>query len=113
MMIDIFQYSNMYTLSRSMQWLADEAHVRDECGPYVTRPGVPIQVFPHLSLSSPAGHAIPDWPQLLRLYSRFKPGKTILGWMKLYGVHQLGIDVRRFTSFGIIKVRKHPFQLIF
>ena len=39
MMIDIFQFSNMYTLCRSISWLADEAHVRDECGPYVTKPG--------------------------------------------------------------------------
>lgn len=38
-MIDIFQYSNMYTLRPSMQWLADESHVRDECGPYATKPG--------------------------------------------------------------------------
>jgi hypothetical protein len=38
-MIDIFQYSNMYTLSNNIQWLTDEVHVRDECGPYVTRPG--------------------------------------------------------------------------
>jgi hypothetical protein len=40
MTIDIFQYSNMYTLRRSIQWLADEAHVREECGLYVTKPGV-------------------------------------------------------------------------
>lgn len=38
-MIDIFQYSNMYTLRKSVQWLADEPHVREECGPYVTKPG--------------------------------------------------------------------------
>lgn len=39
MTIDIFQYSNMYTLRKNVQWLADEHHVRDECGPYVTKPG--------------------------------------------------------------------------
>lgn len=38
-MIDIFQFSNMYTLCRSIQWLADEVHVQKECGPYVTRSG--------------------------------------------------------------------------
>lgn len=37
--MDIFQYSNMYTLRKNIQWLADEAHVKDECGPYVTKPG--------------------------------------------------------------------------
>jgi hypothetical protein len=88
MTIDIFQYSNMYTLRRSIQWLADEAHVREECGPYVTKPG----------------HTIPDWPKLLRLYSRLKPGKTVFEWMESHDVHRLGIDIRRFTSFGVIKV---------
>ncbi|KAF5381045.1 hypothetical protein D9615_004038 [Tricholomella constricta] len=100
MTIDIFQYSNMYTLANSIQWLADEGHVRDECGPYVTKPG----------------HSIPDWPKLLRLYSRFKPGKTVLEWMETYKVHHLGIDVRRFTSFGVIKgflrrVHRYPILL--
>ncbi|KAF9265481.1 NPR2-domain-containing protein [Marasmius fiardii PR-910] len=87
MTIDIFQYSNMYTLSRNIQWLAHEAHVREECGPYSTKPGYPI----------------PEWPALLHLYSRMKPGKTILEWMQAHAVHELGIDVRRFTSFGVIK----------
>ena len=39
MIIDIFQYSNMYTLRKSIQWLADEAHVKEECGPYVIKEG--------------------------------------------------------------------------
>lgn len=41
MTIDIFQYSNMYTLRKSIQWMADESHVKEECGPYVTKPGLP------------------------------------------------------------------------
>ncbi|GAW01179.1 nitrogen permease regulator 2 [Lentinula edodes] len=87
MTIDIFQYSNMYTLRKSIQWLADEAHVKEECGPYSTKPGFPI----------------PDWPKLLHLYSRMKPGRTVLEWLEEYKVQELGIDVRRFTSFGVIK----------
>ncbi|KAI0810886.1 nitrogen permease regulator 2 [Irpex lacteus] len=87
MMIDIFQYSNMYTLKKSVSWLADEPHVQEECGPYVRKPGKDI----------------PDWPKLLHLYSRFKPGITIYQWMEECGVHELGIDVRRFTSFGVVK----------
>jgi hypothetical protein len=39
MIIDIFQYSNMYTLRKSIQWLADEPHVKEECGPYVIKEG--------------------------------------------------------------------------
>ncbi|KAH7889428.1 nitrogen permease regulator 2-domain-containing protein [Phlebopus sp. FC_14] len=100
MTIDIFQYSNMYTLRKNVQWLADETHVRDECGPYVTKPGKPV----------------PQWPKLLHLYSRLKPGKTVFEWMESHGVHDLGIDVRRFTSFGVIKgflrrVHRYPVLL--
>lgn len=40
MTIDIFQYSNMYTLRKSIQWLADEPHVKYECGPYVIKEGM-------------------------------------------------------------------------
>ncbi|KAI5900317.1 NPR2-domain-containing protein [Schizophyllum commune H4-8] len=87
MTIDIFQFSNVYTLRRSIQWLAEEPHVKEECGPYVTRPG----------------QRIPDWPKLLHLYSRFRSGKTVQQWMEAYDVHELGIDARRFTSFGVIK----------
>lgn len=42
MTIDIFQYSNMYTLRKAIQWLADEPHVKEECGPYVTKPGMAV-----------------------------------------------------------------------
>ncbi|KAI0082811.1 NPR2-domain-containing protein [Panus rudis PR-1116 ss-1] len=86
MMIDIFQFSNMYTLRKNIQWLAEEPHVTEECGPYVLRPG-----------------ALVDWPRLLYLYSRLKPGKTVFQWMQEYDVHKSGIDPRRFISFGVIK----------
>jgi nitrogen permease regulator 2-like protein len=70
----------------------DEPHVKDECGPYVTKPG----------------HAIPPWPVLLHLYSRFKPAKTVAEWIEEYDVHSYGIDVRRLTSFGVIKASISP-----
>ena len=107
MMTEIFQYSNMYTLRRSIRWLADEPNVYEECGPYVTLPGgrslfwtlsYRLTQFPLL------GRQVPDWPKLLHLYSRMKSGKTVLEWMQEYQVEQYGIDVRRFTSFGVIKV---------
>jgi len=35
-----------------------------------------------------------------------KPGKTVFEWMQDHDVRSLGIDVRRFASFGVIKVRR-------
>lgn len=52
------------------------------------------------------GQAIEDWPKLLHLYSRLKPGKTVREWMEDYNVDDYGVDVRRFVSFGVIKVTK-------
>lgn len=102
MTIDIFQWSNMYTLRKSIQWLADEIHVKEECGPYVTKPGEHHSGC--CSKYNPwLGHNIPDWPKLLHLYSRLKPGKTVYEWREEYEVEGIGVDVRRFTSFGVIK----------
>jgi nitrogen permease regulator 2-like protein len=32
-----------------------------------------------------------------------RPGKTVFEWMQDHDVRSLGIDVRRFASFGVIK----------
>ncbi|WWD09207.1 hypothetical protein V865_007329 [Kwoniella europaea PYCC6329] len=87
MMIDIFQYSNMYTLKPAISRLGSDETIINECPPYVTRPG-----FPH-----------PEWPVLLRLYSKLTPGVTVHQWIESNEVLSLGIDPRRFVSFGIIK----------
>ena len=87
MMIDIFQYSNIYTLKPSISHLAADESIMIECGPYVTRPG----------------HAALPWPDLLRLYSKLQAGTTVHQWLETNDALSLGIDARRFVSFGIIK----------
>lgn len=66
MMIDIFQYSNMYTLSTAIQWLADDSDVRDECGPYATRPGLSLWITLELPIlivcHPPQGRLLPIGP---------------------------------------------------
>ena len=47
---------------------------------------------------------ISEWPDLLHLYSRLKPGITVYEWMQEYDTQKHGIDPRRFVSFGVIKV---------
>jgi hypothetical protein len=87
MMIDIFQYANMYTLKPSITRLAADESIITECGSYITR----------------AGSIPPSWPTLLRLYSKLLPGTTVHQWIEANDVLSLGIDPRRFVSFGIIK----------
>jgi len=97
MMVDIFQYSNMYTLKSSISRLAADETIISECGTYVAR----------------RGSVAPSWPILLRLYSKLLPGVTVHQWIEENDVLNLQIDPRRFCSFGIIKgflrrVRRWP-----
>lgn len=100
MMVDIFQYSNMYTLKPSITRLAADDTITHECGSYVTRPGF----------------TVPSWPALLGLYSNLIPGVAVHDWIEANDVLDLGIDPRRFVSFGIIKgflrrLHRWPFML--
>ena len=62
----------MYTLCRSIAWLGEESHVRDECGPYVTYPGVQLIAMNDISIltSVASDHEESEWPTLLHLYTR-------------------------------------------
>jgi hypothetical protein len=74
-------------------------------GGYVRRISLPLLA----RLTSPfrnPGRAIPDWPKLLHLYSRMRTGTTVFEWMQDHDVRSIGIDVRRFASFGVIKARR-------
>jgi hypothetical protein len=111
--IDIFGWSNIYTLRKSAQWLLSRSDVVEECAAYVTKPGSCLRVDVDCEGAyCTQGQVLPEWPTLLHLYSRLKPGnKTVLEWMYEHEVHKMRIDVRRFLSFGMIKVlRPHSFQ---
>lgn len=106
-MVDIFQFSNMYTLTPSIRWLADDPSVVEECGVYVTFPGMLFSIplfdtYSDIYCCLP-GRDPPAFPRLLHLYTRLKPGKTVSTWEEENSVEHLGIDVRRFISFGVIK----------
>ncbi|KAG9095174.1 Nitrogen permease regulator 2 [Ceratobasidium sp. UAMH 11750] len=117
-MTDIFQYTNIYALKSSIQLLANDPGVKEECPGYVTLPG----------------HTPASWPDLLRLYSRLTNSKTVHEWLencssastpRSPGPNSLGASTpditstivpRRFISFGVIKgfvrrVRRWPVLL--
>ena len=86
-MIDVFQFSNMYSVRPIMSRMAEDEGLWQECIAYVTRPGF----------------AFPDYPKILHLYSTLRPGKTVSNWIEEHDVDQIGIDPRRFITFGVIK----------
>jgi hypothetical protein len=77
----------MYTLKPAITRLSSDPTIIAECGPYVTRPAYPRA----------------SWPALLRLYSKLLPGVTVHEWIERNNILAMGIDPRRFVSFGIIK----------
>lgn len=70
-------------------WLFTDPAVYEECGPYVHKGD---------------GEPLP-WPRLAWYYARLKPPLTVGHWIKLYQVDLEQLDVRRFITFGVIKVR--------
>ncbi|PVF95390.1 NPR2-domain-containing protein [Serendipita vermifera] len=87
MLIDIFQFSNIYTLCRPVMWLFTDPAVYEECGPYVRKGSAEVK----------------PWPRLAWYYARLKAPLTVGKWITQYNVDMEAIDVRRFITFGIIK----------
>jgi hypothetical protein len=90
----------MYTLKPAVTHLVSSESITAECATYVIRKG-----YPKLS-----------WPILFRLYTKLRTGITVHQWIETNSVLALGIDPRRFVSFGIIKgflrrVHRYPVML--
>lgn len=85
--IDIFQFSNIYVLRPQVASMFDDVQMGNECASYVARPG-------HLPLPVPT---------LFRMYAMLRPGRTLHEWVELAGHYVNSIDVRRFITFGVIK----------
>lgn len=85
--IDIFQFSNIYAVKPQIARLLDETNMGTECATYVAKPGqAPLAV-----------------PILWRMYSMLRHGRTLHEWVGTLGHHAHCVDVRRFITFGVIK----------
>ncbi|WFD31331.1 Nitrogen permease regulator 2 [Malassezia sp. CBS 17886] len=86
-LIDIFQFSNVYAIRPQVSSLLDDEGIGSECAAYVTSPGSePLPV-----------------PTLWRMYSQLRRSKTLHEWIDQHGAAVQQLDVRRFVTFGIIK----------
>ncbi|WFD23698.1 Nitrogen permease regulator 2 [Malassezia equina] len=85
--IDIFQFSNIYMLRPQVARMFDDVQMGNECASYVARPGL---------------HPLPA-PTLFRMYSMLRSGRTLHEWVDLVGHYAQSIDIRRFITFGVIK----------
>lgn len=87
MLIDIFQFSNIYVLRPQVASMLSDPNIESECAAYVTLPGC---------------GPLPG-PALWHMYSMLRYGRTLHDWIGLLGSEVQVVDVRRFITFGIIK----------
>ncbi|KAI9296912.1 nitrogen permease regulator 2 [Neoconidiobolus thromboides FSU 785] len=100
-MIDIFQYSNRYSVNPNLKNLIEDIYLQKECIKYVAG----------MNLDLPT----PNFSKLLSLYCALRPGETLLQWIQINQVECLNLDVRRFITFGIINkliYRIHKFPIL-
>lgn len=99
-LIDIFQFSNVYVVRPQVAYMLSDPDVEFECASYVAQPG----------------HELLPGPALWKMYSMLRYGRTVHDWVELLGVQIQAIDVRRFITFGVIKgfvrrVHQYPLQI--
>lgn len=87
MLIDIFQFSNIYVLRPQVAPMLSDPHIESECASYVMLPGC---------------DALPG-PVLWHMYSMLRYGRTLHDWIGLLGNQVQAVDIRRFITFGVIK----------
>ncbi|CAO3680857.1 unnamed protein product [Umbelopsis ramanniana] len=97
-LIDIYQFSNIYSIKPEVMQLLDEkSGLQEECIDYVTLPG----------------HSPPTIAQLFKLYCGLQHGITLKSLITANREQAENIDLRRLITFGVIKgliyrVYKYP-----
>jgi nitrogen permease regulator 2-like protein len=89
----------MYCLISPLTTLVQNVHLQKECLHYIT-----IDEKSANSLS---------FSKILGLYCHLRQGMTIREFRKQYSIDHLGIDIRRFIGFGVLKgflrrIHKYP-----
>ncbi|KAF9150892.1 Nitrogen permease regulator 2 [Linnemannia schmuckeri] len=96
-MVDLFQFKNIYAVKMEMMRLTEDVALQYECVAYVTLPDM---------------HA-PSFAKIFSLYCSLQYGVVLQDWIEQNQIADYNIDVRRFISFGVIKgflyrVHKYP-----
>ncbi|KAI9817183.1 MAG: Nitrogen permease regulator 2 [Pycnora praestabilis] len=91
LMLDIFQFSAMYSVTAEISLLIEDKSTQEECVRYIT--------------STTFGYAEDELEhtRIIGLYGSLKQGQTLKNWCIEHKAELSGIDVRRMITFGIIK----------
>eukprot|EP00128_Syssomonas_multiformis_P018811 Colp12_sorted_trinity150504_noHs@35256 len=99
-LVDVFQYSNIYMVTSSINRLLDDPVVQQECAEYITKSGRPA--------ASPAA--------IFALYCRLRPDVTLKDFCIESDLPSLNISERRFVQYGVIRgllrrLHRYPVRL--
>jgi hypothetical protein len=115
MLLDIFHFQAVYTLTADIALFVKNVEVIDECREYVAidpKEGMFASVLDKQVIDESSG--TPDRTTILELYSILKPGLSVADFCLAHQNQLANIDVRRFITFGIIKgflKRMHKYAL--
>lgn len=99
-MIDIFLHSNIYAVTPRIALIANDPKLQAECAMYITK----------------SGKAPPPFSKIFALYCSMQPSLRMSDFCVVYAESLASIDVRRFTTFGLIhsflrRVHRYPIHI--
>jgi hypothetical protein len=100
-LVPIFQYSNVYTVTRDINKLMEDNHLQQECLKFVAK----------------SERSSPDLRDVFMLYCDFTPGTTVKDLCtRQTSPHSLRVDERKLVQFGVMKgllrrMHKYPVTL--
>lgn len=99
-LIDIFLHSNIYAVTPRIALIANDPKLQAECAVYITK----------------SGKAPPSFPKIFALYCSMQPSLRMSDFCVVYAESLASIDVRRFTTFGLIhsflrRVHRYPIHI--
>ncbi|KAI9032463.1 nitrogen permease regulator 2-domain-containing protein [Hyaloraphidium curvatum] len=92
MLVDIFQFSNVYVVNKGIKRLLRDHDLRRQCLEFVSCDPDEAGAAPRPTLS-----------QVFMLYAAFRDGATVQQWMSDNDLAGTAVDIRRLVVFGVAK----------
>ncbi|XP_012935060.1 GATOR complex protein NPRL2 [Aplysia californica] len=99
-LVPIFQYSNVYCVTRQINKLMEHTHLQQECLKFVAK----------------SERNLPEFRDVFMLYCQFTPGTTVKDiCTRQSNPHNLRVDERKLVQFGVMKGlmrRMHQYPVV-
>ena len=114
-LLDLFHFQAIYTLTADFSWFVKDSEMQDECSRYIaTNPTKNIFRSTRQAARGKDDSALPDNGTVINLYCALSPGMSLHDFCLTNESDLANIDIRRFITFGVIKgflLRIHKYAL--